>query len=60
MSTPCGISSENTTYAAHRATTHRPLAMAADRRFAVVDGVRVIDESTLDLGVPVLPARFVA
>jgi hypothetical protein len=38
----------------------RLLAMAADRRFAVVDGVGVIDEGTLDLGVPVLTARFVA
>ena len=37
----------------------RLLAMAADRRFAVVDGVGVIDEGTLGLGVPVLTACFV-
>ena len=35
------------------------LAMAADHRFAVVDGVGVIDEGTLDLGVSALAARFV-
>jgi hypothetical protein len=33
--------------------------MAADRRFAIVDGVGVIDEGTLGLGVPVLTTRFV-
>jgi hypothetical protein len=33
--------------------------MAADGRFAVVDGVGVIDEDALDLGVPVLTARLV-
>jgi hypothetical protein len=38
----------------------RLLAMAADRRFALVDGVGVIGEGTLGLGVPVLTARFVA
>ena len=36
------------------------LAMAAGRRLAVVDGIGVIDEGTLGLGVPVLTARFVA
>jgi hypothetical protein len=40
--------------------TQRTLAMAADGRFAVVDGIRVIDKGTLGLGVPVLTARFVA
>ena len=37
----------------------RLLAMAAGRRFAVVDGVGVIDEGALDLGVSELTARFV-
>jgi hypothetical protein len=37
----------------------RPLTMAAGGRFALVDGVGVIDEGTLDLGVPVLTTRFV-
>jgi hypothetical protein len=37
----------------------RLLAMAAGCRFAVVDGVGVIDEGALDLGVPLLTARFV-
>ena len=37
----------------------RLLAMAAGCRFAVVDGVRVIDEGALDLGVSLLTARFV-
>jgi hypothetical protein len=37
----------------------RLLAMAAGRRFALVDGVGVIDEGTLDLGVSALAARFV-
>jgi hypothetical protein len=36
------------------------LAMAADCRFAVVDGIGVIDKGTLNLGVPVLIAGFVA
>jgi hypothetical protein len=36
----------------------RLLAMAAGRGFAIVDGVGVIDESTLDLGVSVLTAGF--
>jgi hypothetical protein len=35
------------------------LAMAADCRSTVVDGVGVIDECALGLGVPVLTARFV-
>ena len=35
-------------------------AVAAGRRFAVVDGIGVIDEGTLGLGVPVLTARLVA
>jgi hypothetical protein len=38
----------------------RLLAMAAGRGFAIVDGVGVIDEGALDLGVTVLPSRFVA
>lgn len=38
----------------------RTLAMAADCWFAVVNGVGVIDEGALGLGVPVLTARFVA
>jgi hypothetical protein len=38
----------------------RLLVMAACRRFAVVDGVRVIDEGALGLGVPMLTARLVA
>jgi hypothetical protein len=38
----------------------RLLAMAAGRRFAVVHGVGVIDEGALNLGVPLLTARFVA
>jgi hypothetical protein len=38
----------------------RLLAMAAGRRFAIVDGVGVIDEGALDLGVSVLSARFFA
>ena len=37
----------------------RLLAMATDGRFAVVDGVGVIDEGALGLGVPMLTARFV-
>ena len=37
----------------------RLLAMAAGRRLAVVDGVGVIDEGALDLGVSALTARFV-
>jgi hypothetical protein len=37
----------------------RLLAMAAGRRFAVVDGVGVIDEGTLGLGVSALTAGFV-
>ena len=36
----------------------RPLAMAADCRFAVVDGIGVIDEGTLGLSVSVLTAGF--
>jgi hypothetical protein len=36
----------------------RLLAMAAGRRFSVVDGVGMIDEGTLDLGVSVLTAGF--
>ena len=36
-----------------------PLAMAADRRFAMVDGVGLIDDGALDLGVSLLTARFV-
>jgi hypothetical protein len=35
-------------------------AVAASAGFAVVDGVGVIDEGALDLGVPLLTARFVA
>jgi hypothetical protein len=35
------------------------LAITADRRFAVVDGVGVIDEGALDLGVSALTARFI-
>jgi hypothetical protein len=37
----------------------RLLAMAAGRRFAVVDGVGVIDEGTLGLGVSALTAGIV-
>jgi hypothetical protein len=37
----------------------RLLAMAAGRRFAVVDGVGVIDEGALGLGVPLLTAGLV-
>jgi hypothetical protein len=37
----------------------RLLAMAAGYRFAIVDGVEVIDEGALDLGVSALTARFV-
>lgn len=36
----------------------RLLTMAAGRGFAIVDGVGVIDEVALDLGVPLLTARF--
>ena len=35
------------------------LAMAADRRFALVDGVGVIDDGSLGLGVSTLTAGFV-
>ena len=38
----------------------RLAAETAGRRFAVVDGIGVIDKGTLGLGVPVLTARFVA
>ena len=38
----------------------RLLAMAAGRRFAVVNGVGMIDEGTLNPGVPLLTAHFVA
>jgi hypothetical protein len=38
----------------------RLLALSADGRFAIVDGVRLIDEGTLGLGVSVLTARFIA
>ena len=37
----------------------RLLTMAADRRLAIVDGVGVIDERALDLGVPALTTGFV-
>ena len=37
----------------------RLLAMAAGRRFAVVDGIGVIDEGALGLGVSALTAGFV-
>jgi hypothetical protein len=37
----------------------RLLAVAADRRFAVVNSVWVIDEGALGLGMPLLTARFV-
>jgi hypothetical protein len=37
----------------------RLLAMAASRRFAVVDGVGVIDEGALGLGVSRLTTGFV-
>jgi hypothetical protein len=37
----------------------RLLAMAAGGRFALVDGVGVIDEDALDLGMSVLTASFV-
>jgi hypothetical protein len=36
------------------------LAITADRRFAIVEGVGLIDEGTLGLGVSVLTARFFA
>ena len=36
----------------------RPLAMAADCRFAVVDGIGVIDAGALCLVVPILTAGF--
>ena len=36
----------------------RLLAMAADRRFALVDGVGVIDDGSLGLGVSTLTAGF--
>ena len=36
----------------------RLLAMAAGRRFAIVDSVGVIDEGTLGLGVSTLTAGF--
>jgi hypothetical protein len=38
----------------------RLLAITADRRFAIVDGIGVIDEGALCLIVPVLTSRFVA
>ena len=38
----------------------RLLAITAGRRFAIVDGVGVSDEGALNLGVPLLTARFVA
>ena len=38
----------------------RLLSMAAGRRFAIVDGVRVIDEDTLRLDVSLLTAGIVA
>jgi hypothetical protein len=37
----------------------RLLTMAAGRRFAIVDGVGVIDEGALDPGVPALTTGFV-
>jgi hypothetical protein len=37
----------------------RLLTMAAGRRFAIVDGVGVIDEDALRLGVSALTAGFV-
>ena len=39
-------------------TVQRLMAMAAGRRFAVVDGVGVIDEGALRLGVSALTAGF--
>jgi hypothetical protein len=37
----------------------RLLAMAADRRLAIVDGIGVIDEGALSFGVSALAAGFV-
>jgi hypothetical protein len=43
----------------HVVTVQRLLAMAAGRRFALVDSIGVIGEGALCLVVPVLTARFV-
>ena len=37
----------------------RSLAITADRRFAIVDGIGVIDEGALSFGVSALAAGFV-
>jgi hypothetical protein len=47
------------TYRSRVVAMQRLLAMAAGRRFAVADGVGVIDEGALGLGVPMLTAHFV-
>jgi hypothetical protein len=53
------VSEKHPCYLSDHLSVRRLLAMTAGRRFAVLDGVEVIGEGALGLGVSTLTDRFV-